>query len=202
VLSVVAVDGLLVFRPIFGAGLVFGSSIKRSEDVTVDYGANLLGTTVGGVASRRRRWHINRAGAVPVPGRHLIAGVALTCRRGTRAKNPLMLPIVTDKAPCARGRSLRPGLPCVAISLMGLADSPLVPRVTFRRRTSGAEPARVCATGGDRANVERHANGVSRPQRDIEAVATVQRMAEFVDRVGTIVSEGSGTIAGTTKIDV
>ena len=41
---------LLVFSPIFCAGLLFGSSIKRSGDVTVDYGANLLGAMVGGVA--------------------------------------------------------------------------------------------------------------------------------------------------------
>lgn len=40
----------LVFSPIFCAGLLFGSSIKRSADVTVDYGANLLGAMVGGVA--------------------------------------------------------------------------------------------------------------------------------------------------------
>jgi hypothetical protein len=39
-----------VFSPIFCAGLLFGSSIKRSADVTVDYGANLLGAMVGGVA--------------------------------------------------------------------------------------------------------------------------------------------------------
>jgi SAM-dependent methyltransferase len=45
-----AVYSLLVFSPIFCAGLLFGSSIKRSEDVTVDYGANLLGAMVGGVA--------------------------------------------------------------------------------------------------------------------------------------------------------
>jgi hypothetical protein len=44
------VYSLLVFSPIFCAGLLFGSSIKRSEDVTVDYGANLLGAMVGGVA--------------------------------------------------------------------------------------------------------------------------------------------------------
>jgi spermidine synthase len=41
---------LLVFSPIYCAGLLFGSSIKRSKDVTVDYGANLLGSMVGGVA--------------------------------------------------------------------------------------------------------------------------------------------------------
>jgi len=41
---------LLVFSPIFCAGLLFGSSIKRSPDVTVDYGANLLGAMVGGAA--------------------------------------------------------------------------------------------------------------------------------------------------------
>jgi hypothetical protein len=44
------VYSLLVFSPIFCAGLLFGSSIKRSEDVTVDYGANLLGAMIGGVA--------------------------------------------------------------------------------------------------------------------------------------------------------
>jgi hypothetical protein len=44
------VYSLLVFSPIFCAGLLFGSSIKRSDDVTVDYGANLLGAMVGGVA--------------------------------------------------------------------------------------------------------------------------------------------------------
>jgi SAM-dependent methyltransferase len=44
------VYSVLVFSPIFCAGLLFGSSIKRSADVTVDYGANLLGAMVGGVA--------------------------------------------------------------------------------------------------------------------------------------------------------
>ncbi len=44
------VYSLLVFSPIFCAGLLFGSSIKRSPDVTIDYGANLLGAMVGGVA--------------------------------------------------------------------------------------------------------------------------------------------------------
>jgi hypothetical protein len=41
---------LMVFSPMYCAGLLFGSSIKRSEDVTVDYGANLLGSMIGGVA--------------------------------------------------------------------------------------------------------------------------------------------------------
>ena len=44
------VYSLLVFSPIFCAGLLFGSSIKRSPDVAVDYGANLLGAMVGGTA--------------------------------------------------------------------------------------------------------------------------------------------------------
>lgn len=44
------VYSVLVFSPIFCAGLLFGSSIKQSPDVTVDYGANLLGSMVGGVA--------------------------------------------------------------------------------------------------------------------------------------------------------
>lgn len=44
------VYSVLVFSPIYCAGLLFGSSIKRSPDVTVDYGANLLGAMFGGVA--------------------------------------------------------------------------------------------------------------------------------------------------------
>jgi SAM-dependent methyltransferase len=40
----------LVFSPIFCAGLIFGSSIKRSPDVAADYGANLLGAMIGGAA--------------------------------------------------------------------------------------------------------------------------------------------------------
>lgn len=44
------VYSVMVFSPIFFAGLLFGSSIKKSDDVTVDYGANLLGAMVGGVA--------------------------------------------------------------------------------------------------------------------------------------------------------
>lgn len=44
------VYSVLVFSPIYCAGLLFGSSIKRSADVTVDYGANLLGAMFGGVA--------------------------------------------------------------------------------------------------------------------------------------------------------
>lgn len=43
------VYSVMVFSPIFCAGLLFGSGIRRSEDVTVDYGANLLGAMVGGV---------------------------------------------------------------------------------------------------------------------------------------------------------
>ena len=45
-----AVYSLLVFSPIFCAGLLFGSSLRRSTDVSRDYGANLLGAMVGGVA--------------------------------------------------------------------------------------------------------------------------------------------------------
>ena len=44
------VYSILVFSPILCSGLLFGSSIKRSGDVTVDYGANLLGAMIGGVA--------------------------------------------------------------------------------------------------------------------------------------------------------
>jgi SAM-dependent methyltransferase len=45
-----AAYGVLVFSPVFCAGLLFGSSIARSTDVAADYGANLLGAMVGGAA--------------------------------------------------------------------------------------------------------------------------------------------------------
>jgi SAM-dependent methyltransferase len=41
---------VLYFSPIFCAGLLFGSAIKRSTSVARDYGANLLGAMTGGVA--------------------------------------------------------------------------------------------------------------------------------------------------------
>jgi SAM-dependent methyltransferase len=40
----------LMFSPIFCAGLLFGSSLKRAGDLPAAYGANLLGAMVGGVA--------------------------------------------------------------------------------------------------------------------------------------------------------
>jgi SAM-dependent methyltransferase len=41
---------VLVFSPIFCAGLLFGSAIKHSASLPRDYGTNLLGAMVGGVA--------------------------------------------------------------------------------------------------------------------------------------------------------
>ena len=41
---------LLGFSPIFCAGLLFGSAIKRSTSLPRDYGTNLLGAMAGGVA--------------------------------------------------------------------------------------------------------------------------------------------------------
>jgi SAM-dependent methyltransferase len=41
---------LLMFSPIFGAGLLFGSAIKHSTSLPRDFGANLLGAMVGGAA--------------------------------------------------------------------------------------------------------------------------------------------------------
>ena len=43
------VYALLVFSPIFCAGLLFGAAIKRSPSLPRDYGTNLLGAMVGGV---------------------------------------------------------------------------------------------------------------------------------------------------------
>ena len=44
------VYALLMFSPILCAGLLFGSSLKRTPDIPAAYGANLLGAMVGGVA--------------------------------------------------------------------------------------------------------------------------------------------------------
>jgi hypothetical protein len=41
---------LLMFSPILCAGLLFGTAIKHSSSVARDYGTNLLGAMVGGVA--------------------------------------------------------------------------------------------------------------------------------------------------------
>ncbi len=41
---------VLVFSPVLCAGLLFGSAIKRSTSLPRDYGTNLLGAMVGGVA--------------------------------------------------------------------------------------------------------------------------------------------------------
>ena len=41
--------GLLVFSPVFCAGLLFSSSFRRSASTATDFGANLLGAIVGGV---------------------------------------------------------------------------------------------------------------------------------------------------------
>jgi SAM-dependent methyltransferase len=41
---------VLMFSPILCAGLLFGSSLKRTADIPAAYGANLLGAMVGGVA--------------------------------------------------------------------------------------------------------------------------------------------------------
>jgi hypothetical protein len=40
----------LFFSPIFCGGLLFGSAIKHSSSLARDYGTNLLGAMVGGVA--------------------------------------------------------------------------------------------------------------------------------------------------------
>jgi spermidine synthase len=41
--------GVLVFSPVFCAGLLFSSSFKESSSTATDFGANLLGAIVGGV---------------------------------------------------------------------------------------------------------------------------------------------------------
>jgi hypothetical protein len=79
------VYSLLVFSPIFCAGLLFGSSLKRSPDVAADYGANLLGAMVGGTAEYLSlvtgyRWLLILIGAVYV--------AALLTRRSAPATSP------------------------------------------------------------------------------------------------------------------
>jgi spermidine synthase len=44
------VYAMLMFSPILCAGLLFGSSLQRTEDVPAAFGANLLGAMIGGVA--------------------------------------------------------------------------------------------------------------------------------------------------------
>jgi hypothetical protein len=41
--------GLLVFSPVFCAGLLFSSSFRESSSTATDFGANLLGAIVGGI---------------------------------------------------------------------------------------------------------------------------------------------------------
>jgi hypothetical protein len=40
--------GVLVFSPVFCAGLLFSSSFRDSQSTATDFGANLLGAMVGG----------------------------------------------------------------------------------------------------------------------------------------------------------
>ena len=40
--------GVLVFSPVFCAGLLFSASFKWSSSTATDFGANLLGAIVGG----------------------------------------------------------------------------------------------------------------------------------------------------------
>ena len=42
--------GVLVFSPVFFAGLLFSRSFRRSSSAAADFGANLLGAMIGGVA--------------------------------------------------------------------------------------------------------------------------------------------------------
>jgi hypothetical protein len=42
--------GTLVFSPVFCAGLLFSTSYKRSSSTAADFGANLFGAMIGGVA--------------------------------------------------------------------------------------------------------------------------------------------------------
>ena len=41
--------GVLVFSPVFFAGLLFSAEYRRSASPSMDFGANLLGAMVGGV---------------------------------------------------------------------------------------------------------------------------------------------------------
>ena len=56
---------VLMFSPILCAGLLFGSAIKHSTSLARDYGTNLLGAMVGGVAE-----YLSLDDRVPLPADH------------------------------------------------------------------------------------------------------------------------------------
>ncbi len=99
----------LFFSPIFCAGLLFGSAIKRSTSVERDYGVNLLGAMTGGVAEYLVAHH-----RLPVAGgrhRNLLprraAGAAggIVCRgwdRGELTAPPAVPPRARFSSPASR----------------------------------------------------------------------------------------------------
>jgi hypothetical protein len=71
---------VLMFSPILCAGLLFGSAIKRSTSLPRDYGTNLLGAMVGGVAEYLSL--VTGFGALLVVVGAFYVGALLARRRG------------------------------------------------------------------------------------------------------------------------
>ena len=71
---------LLGFSPIFCAGLLFGSAIKRSSSLPRDYGTNLLGAMAGGVAEY----------LALITGYGALIGLIALCYAGAIASRPSM----------------------------------------------------------------------------------------------------------------
>lgn len=71
---------LLGFSPIFCAGLLFGSAIKRSTSLPRDYGTNLLGAMAGGVAEY----------LALITGYGALIGLIALCYAGAIAARPSM----------------------------------------------------------------------------------------------------------------
>ena len=69
---------LLGFSPIFCAGLLFGSAVKRSTSLPRDYGTNLLGAMAGGVAEY----------LALITGYGALAGLVALCYAGALIARP------------------------------------------------------------------------------------------------------------------
>ena len=100
-----AVYALLMFSPILCAGLLFGSSLKRTPDIPAAYGANLLGAMVGGVAE----YHVPGDGLPDAAdrGRRLLPGgpgrppavLMYPCRRQHQLNSRTVRPGAAGRAP-------------------------------------------------------------------------------------------------------
>jgi hypothetical protein len=75
--------GVLVFSPVFCAGLLFSSSFKESSSTASDFGANLLGAIVGGVGEYLSLLAGYRFVLILVAGCYVLAMVTREMTEGT-----------------------------------------------------------------------------------------------------------------------